>query len=89
MSTGKNNNQFDADTVRQLQQLKQLLIDQTGGENNDHQTMINNNLMGINKDSVKFNRQLLDYDYDEDEDETDKAHNIDSSSANQNVVEVK
>lgn len=46
---------LDQNTIRQLQQFQQMLIRQTNAD--------------TNKDSVKFNKKLLDYDYGEDDDD--------------------
>lgn len=58
-----NQNQFDSSTIRQLQQLQQILMRQT---NNEPVASTSNNAVN---DSVKFNKKLLDYDYGEDEDD--------------------
>jgi len=63
VSVLNNKNQFDQNTIRQLQQLQQLLIMQTGNEPSTS-----------GGDSVKFNKKLLDFDYGEDEDEEKQAN---------------
>lgn len=55
--------QLDSSTIRQLQQLQQLLIRQTGSEN------VGASSSSAVPDSVKFNKKVLDYDYDEEEDD--------------------
>lgn len=56
--------QLDSSTIRQLQQLQQLLIRQTGSEN-----LGASSSSAAAQDSVKFNRKVLDYDYGDDEDD--------------------
>lgn len=60
-----NANQFDSSTIRQLQQLQQILIRQTNAEP-IASTSANSTLA---QDSVKFNKKLLDYDYGDDDDD--------------------
>ncbi|XP_037025420.1 SR-related and CTD-associated factor 4 isoform X2 [Bradysia coprophila] len=55
--------QLDSSTIRQLQQLQQLLIRQTGSEN------MGASSSSTAQDSVKFNKKVLDYDYGDEEDE--------------------
>lgn len=55
--------QLDSSTIRQLQQLQQLLIRQTGSEN------LGAGSSSAAQDSVKFNKKILDYDYGDDEDD--------------------
>lgn len=52
--------QLDSSTIRQLQQLQQFLLRQAGTET---QSASNN------QDSVKFNKNLLDFDYGDEEEE--------------------
>lgn len=66
--------QFDSNTIRQLQQLKQILIRRTG--NNDG-TMSGT---GQGQDGIKFNNELLDYDYGDDDDD-DKTQSPRASNA--------
>lgn len=55
--------QLDSSTIRQLQQLQQLLIRQTGSEN------MGASSSSAAQDSVKFNKKVLDYDYGDEEEE--------------------
>lgn len=55
--------QLDSSTIRQLQQLQQLLIRQTGSDN------LGASSSSAAQDSVKFNKKVLDYDYGDDEDD--------------------
>lgn len=61
-------NQLDSNTIRQLQQLQQILMRQTGGP---AEGGASSNVMGgggnHSSDAVKFNKKLLDYDYGDDE----------------------
>lgn len=56
--------QLDSSTIRQLQQLQQLLIRQTGSDN-----LGGAGSSSAAQDSVKFNKKVLDYDYGDDEDD--------------------
>ncbi|KAJ6648579.1 SR-related and CTD-associated factor 8, partial [Pseudolycoriella hygida] len=56
--------QLDSSTIRQLQQLQQLLIRQTGSE-----PIGGSSSSSAPPDSVKFNKKVLDYDYGDDEDD--------------------
>lgn len=47
-----------------MQQLQQFLLRQTGNDNNAAASS-----SGTQQDSVKFNKNLLDYDYGDDEEE--------------------
>lgn len=58
--------QLDSNTIRQLQQLQQLLIRQTNIE------PVASTSSAAAVDTVKFNKKLLDYDYGDDDDD-DKA----------------
>lgn len=60
-----NVNQYDPNTIRQLQQLQQMLIRQ---KNNEPVASTSSN-SAMNQDSVKFNKKLLDFDYGDDEDD--------------------
>lgn len=60
-----NANQFDPSTIRQLQQLQQILIRQTNAE--PIASTRGNSTSA--QDSVKFNKKLLDYDYGDDDDD--------------------
>lgn len=91
---GNSGNKFDSDTIRQLQQLQQLLIRQTGGEtsNSINQGSSMSGLGGgggagvaSGQDSVKFNKKLLDFDYDDDDD--DDNNKMDSPHV-PNILEV-
>lgn len=56
--------QLDSSTIRQLQQLQQFLLRQTGSDSQNAASS-----SGAQQDSVKFNKNLLDYDYGDDEEE--------------------
>lgn len=69
--------QLDSSTIRQLQQLQQFLIRQTGTESSScggpSAGPSSSSLASTaNQDSIKFNKKLLDYDYGEDEDDDHK-----------------
>lgn len=53
-------NQLDTNTIRQLQQFQQMLMRQTNNDGSQSQA---------SKDTVKFNKKLLDYDYGSDEED--------------------
>ena len=55
---------FDQNTIRQLQQFQQILMRQTSGGGDG-----GNSASAGNKDSVKFNKKLLDFDYGSEEEE--------------------
>lgn len=52
---------MDPNKLRQLQQYQQMLLRQNNGEPNSSNS--------LSKDSVKFNKNLLDYDYGSEEDD--------------------
>lgn len=74
-------NQLDSNTIRQLQQLQQILIRQTGGPSDSgggggggfgqpgasSSSMMMSGGGGGHQDGVKFNRKLLDFDYGDDD----------------------
>lgn len=70
-------NQLDSNTIRQLQQLQQLLMRQTGGPAENTASTGgggagSSSMGGPHSDGVKFNKKLLDFDYgEENEDNTD------------------
>lgn len=59
---------MDPSKLRQLQQYQQMLLRQNNGEPNSSNS--------LSKDSVKFNKNLLDYDYgsEEDDDKNNSPH---------------
>lgn len=62
--------ELDSSTIRQLQQLQQILIRQTGSDaTGGGGSGAGASTSGIGQDSVKFNKKLLDYDYGEDEED--------------------
>lgn len=75
--------QLDSSTIRQLQQLQQLLIRQTGSENAGASSS------SAAQDSVKFNKKVLDYDYgDEEEDDNNDNRNVTPRNPNPLLSEV-
>lgn len=80
--------QLDSSTIRQLQQLQQFLIRQTGTESSNAGggggPSVAGTSSGGNQDSVKFNKTLLDYDYGDDEDDDNKQQSP-RASQNNNV----
>lgn len=82
-------NQLDSNTIRQLQQLQQLLMRQTGGPGESSNANNNNPASGpssmgqsLHSDAVKFNKKLLDFDYgDNDNNDHGGDHNDPGSSS--------
>lgn len=74
-----NVNQYDPNTIRQLQQLQQMLIRQ---KNNEPVASTSSNST-LAQDSVKFNKKLLDFDYGDDDDD-DKNQSPRQSQMQQN-----
>lgn len=79
-----NTSQLDSSTIRQLQQLQQLLIRQTNSE-----PVASTSGSGA-ADSVKFNKKLLDYDYgdDEDDDKTSPRQSQQQALDNSNITQL-
>lgn len=74
--------QLDSSTIRQLQQLQQLLIRQTGSEN------VGASSSSTAQDSVKFNKKVLDYDYGDDEDDDNDNRTMTPRNQNNLLSEV-